>query len=86
MDTNGIIAEIDSEILRLQQAKALLTGTGAGAKPNGPGRPRSTAPEVSSPKKRKMSKQGRAAISAAMKARWAKVRKESKSKSKSKVA
>ena len=37
----------------------------------GPGRPKSTKPRVIKPKKRKLSAKGRAAISAAMKARWA---------------
>ena len=37
----------------------------------GPVRPKSTEPRVIKPKKRKLSAKGRAAISAAMKARWA---------------
>jgi hypothetical protein len=41
---------------------------------NGPGRPKSAEPKVLKPKKRKMSAKGRAAISAAMKARWSKKR------------
>jgi hypothetical protein len=40
----------------------------------GPGRPESTQLKVTEPKKRRMSAKGRAAISAAMKARWAKKR------------
>jgi hypothetical protein len=72
MDTNRIIADIDTEISKLQQARALLTGE---AIKKGAGRPKSTEPKVTKPKKRKMSAKGRAAISAAMTARWAKKRK-----------
>jgi hypothetical protein len=68
MDTNRIIADIDTEISKLQQARALLTGE---AIKKGAGRPKSTESKVTKPKKRKLSAKGRAAISAAMKARWA---------------
>lgn len=71
MDTKRIIADIDTEISKLQQARAILTSVGV---KKGPGRPKSTQP-LTKPKKRKMSAKGRAAISAAMKARWAKARK-----------
>ena len=71
MDTNRIIADIDTEISRLQQARAILASVGV---KNGPGRPKSAEPKVLKPKKRKMSAKGRAAISAAMKARWSKKR------------
>jgi hypothetical protein len=75
MDTNRIIADIDTEISKLQQARALLTGE---AIKKGPGRPKSAEPTITKPKKRKLSAKGRAAISAAMKARWAKARKAAK--------
>jgi hypothetical protein len=75
MDTNRIIADIDTEISKLQQARALLSGI---ATKKGLGRPRSTEPNVMNPKKRKLSAKGRAAISAAMTARWAKKRKAAK--------
>jgi hypothetical protein len=75
MDTNRIIADIDTEISGLQQARALLTGE---AIKKGPGRPKSAESNVTKPKKRKMSAKGRAAISAAMKARWAKAKKAAK--------
>ena len=68
MDTNRIIADIDTEISKLQQVRALLSSA---AIKKGPGRPKST-PKVTKRKKRKLSAKGRAAISAAMKARWAK--------------
>ena len=72
MDTNDIIKQIDTEISNLQQARAILIGVAPAKK--GPGRPKSAEPTVTKPKKRKMSAKGRAAISAAMKARWAKKR------------
>jgi hypothetical protein len=76
MDTNRILADVDTEISKLQQARALLsnvsTKKGPGAVPN------PTEPKVTKPKKIKMSAKGRAAISAAMKARWAKSRKTAK--------
>jgi hypothetical protein len=46
----------------------LLSST---ATKKGPASPKSTGPKVTKQKKRKMSAKGRAAISAAMKARWA---------------
>jgi hypothetical protein len=71
MDTKRIIADIDTEISKLQQARALLSNV---AIKKGPGRPKSTESKVTKPKKRKLSAKGRAAISAAMKARWAKAK------------
>ena len=77
MDTNRIIADIDMEISKLQQVRALLSSV---AIKKGPGRPKSTELKVPKRKKRKLSAKGRAAISAAMKARWAKNREEVKPK------
>jgi hypothetical protein len=75
MDTNRIIADIDTEISKLQQARALLSSASI---KKGPGRPKSTEPKVTKPKKGQLSAKGRAAISAAMKARWANARKAAK--------
>jgi hypothetical protein len=47
MDTNRIIADIDTEISRLQQARAILASVGV---KNGPGRPKSAEPKVLKPK------------------------------------
>jgi hypothetical protein len=71
MDTNGIIADIDTEMSKLQQARAILISVGVR---KGSGRPKSAEPKVTKSKKRKLSAKGRAAISAAMKARWVKKR------------
>jgi hypothetical protein len=66
MDTNEILAAIDAEIERLQEAKALLAA--------GPTNNASKKAVKSSAKsgKRTMSAAGRARIAAAQKARWAK--------------
>jgi hypothetical protein len=66
MNTEALLAEIDAEIDRLQEVKALLTG-----QPVSPMRGR---PPVK--KRRTMSPEGRARIVAAQKARWAKVKKK----------
>jgi hypothetical protein len=74
MDLNEIVAQIDAEISKLTHAKQILLGV---ATKKGPGRPSGAAVSVApaSPgvkKRKKMSAAGRARISAAMKARWAK--------------
>jgi hypothetical protein len=74
MQTNDIIAEIDAEISRLQQAKALLSGT---TLKRSPGRA-SAAPASTTAVKRVLSPKARARIAAAQKKRWAKVRKAAK--------
>jgi hypothetical protein len=77
METRHIIAELDAEIGRLEQAKALLSGaTSTVVAKRGPGRPKATPVGK---KKRNLSPEGRARIAAAVKARWAKQKKASKS-------
>jgi hypothetical protein len=66
MDTSQIIEAIDTEIQRLQAAKALLGGSPT-SKP-------ATKPSPKKPGRRRMSAAGRARIVAAQKARWAKVK------------
>jgi hypothetical protein len=68
MDTRRIIADIDTEISKLHQVRALLSSV---AIKKGPGRPKSTEPQVTKPKKRTMSAEGRTKIAAAQKGRWA---------------
>ena len=68
METQGILTQIDAEIGRLQQVRAILTGTGK----NGP---KNKIVAKSAPKKRHLSPEARARIAAAQKARWAKARK-----------
>ena len=68
METKGILAEIDAEIERLQQVRAILVGTAK----NGRGSKRTVS---SAPKKRRLSPEARARIAAAQKERWAKAKK-----------
>jgi hypothetical protein len=77
VEVSRIIAEIDAQISKLQQARTLLAGTAA---PAGRGRPKGSKSSVSaaaSPrKKRKLSPEGRKRIADAMKKRWAERRKQ----------
>jgi hypothetical protein len=79
MDTTEIIAQIDSEIARLEQAKSLLSGTAATttAKAKRGPKPKAVPTPITSTK-RTLSPEARARIVAAQKARWAKVRKAAK--------
>lgn len=84
MALTDVIAQIDSEIAILQQARALLSGSnGAPAeKKPGRGRPKGSKNAVAGPAqtetaaKRKLSPEGRKAIAEAMKRRWAERRKQ----------
>ena len=76
MEVNRIIAEIDAQILKLQQARALLAGTTTAA-PAGRGRPKGSKNAAgTAPRKRKLSPEGRKRIADAMKKRWAERRKQ----------
>lgn len=82
MEVSRIIAEIDSQISKLEQAKALLQGMSTSG--TGRGRPRkSVAPAVAASakgavkKKRNLSADARKRIAEAQKRRWAERRKES---------
>jgi hypothetical protein len=78
-----VIAQIDAEIAKLQQAKVLLSGTPVVQK-SGRGRPKGSknattvaaAAPAASKSKRKLSPEGRKAIADAMKRRWAERRKQ----------
>ncbi len=77
MEVNRIIAEIDAQILKLQQARALLAGTVAAAARAGRGRPKGSKNiAAGTPRKRKLSPEGRKRIADAMKKRWAERRKQ----------
>lgn len=79
MEISRILAEIDAQISKLQQARALLAGTGAPVRA-GRGRPKGSKNTVSAvattPRKRKLSPEGRKRIADAMKKRWADKRKQ----------
>ncbi len=79
MEVSRIIAELDAQISKLQQARALLAGATAPAARTGPGRPKGSknAPAATAaPRKRKLSPEGRKRIADAMKKRWAERRKQ----------
>lgn len=81
MDFNRVVHEIDQEISRLQQARALLTGESS---KRGPGRPKASAtsakPATAAAKggkrKRRLSPEGRKRIADAMRKRWAERKKQ----------
>lgn len=82
MEVSRIIAEIDAQISKLEQAKALLQGMSTGG--TGRGRPRKAASPAASTgakggvkKKRNLSADARKRIAEAQKRRWAERRKES---------
>lgn len=83
MNTNEIIRALDAEISRLQQLRSAVAGLGATEKRAGapekkrPGRPKGSTNKPSppiSPKRGRMSPEGRARIAAAQRERWAKLR------------
>ena len=81
MEVSRIIAELDAQIAKLQQARALLAGTTGPAAHAGRGRPKgsknaTSAAPATSPRKRKLSPEGRKRIADAMKKRWAERRKQ----------
>jgi hypothetical protein len=80
VEVNRIIAEIDAQISKLQQARALLAGTTSTSR-TGRGRPKgskntASAATTTTPRKRKLSPEGRKRIADAMKKRWAERRKQ----------
>jgi hypothetical protein len=76
MEVSRIIAEIDAQISKLQQARELLAGT-TSSNAKGAGRPKgSKSAKPSAPKKRRLSPEGRKRIADAMKRRWAERRKQ----------
>lgn len=74
MEVSGIIAEIDAQIAKLQQARALLSGAAGIVKKAGPGRPKGSV-NTNPGKRRKLSKEARKRIADAQKRRWAEHRK-----------
>ena len=78
MEVSRIIAEIDLQISKLQQARELLSGTTASVS-KGPGRPRGSKnakpAKATGSQKRKLTPEGRKRIAEAMKRRWAERRK-----------
>ena len=78
MAMHDVLAQIDAEIDRLTQAKALLTGSATAPAVKGKrGRPKGSATKaaVKVPAKKTMSPEARKRIAEAQKARWAKQKK-----------
>jgi hypothetical protein len=77
VEVSRIIAEIDEQISKLQQARELLSGTAVKVK--GRGRPKGSknakTAAKAAPRKRKISAEGRKRIAEAMRKRWAERRK-----------
>jgi hypothetical protein len=79
VEVSRIIAEIDAQILKLQQARALLSDTSSSVR-SGPGRPKGSGTKTAK-RKRNLSPEGRKRIADAMKRRWAERRKQKAAKS-----
>jgi hypothetical protein len=87
MQVSQIISEIDKEIARLQEARRLLSGEGRATSNTTGRRGRRKTTSVSKPAKksrgrRRLTPEGRKAISDALKARWAERKKAAAKKSK----
>lgn len=78
----NIIEQIDAEISKLQEARAVLTGATMHAVKSRRGRPKGStdAPKLPAPTtpKRGMSAEGKARVAAAQKKRWAAVKRAAK--------
>jgi hypothetical protein len=77
MNIRDIVVEIDAEISRLRQAKALLSGIRT-TESHKSSRPAKASRPTNARAKRTLSAQARARISAAQKARWAKSKRAAK--------
>lgn len=80
MEVTQIVAEIDAQIQKLQQARALLANASKPVGGGRRGRPKgsTTAAAAATPakRKRKLTPEGRKRIAEAMKKRWAEQRKQ----------
>ncbi len=79
MEVSQIIAEIDAQISKLQQARELLSSSLTVVR-KGPGRPKGSKnavpPAAPAKRQRRLSPEGRKRIAEAMKRRWAERRKQ----------
>jgi hypothetical protein len=71
MNTKSLVADIDNQIAKLQNAKAVLLALDSASAKGKPGRPKGSG----KPKRKKMSAEGRARIAAAQRKRWAAAKK-----------
>ncbi|HKR27023.1 MAG TPA: hypothetical protein VJS11_06195 [Acidobacteriaceae bacterium] len=78
MEVKQIVVELEQEIARLKEARALLAGTSTAARR---GRPKGTSKtNQKSGRKRRLTPEGRKRISEALKRRWAAQRKQKAAK------
>jgi hypothetical protein len=76
MNTKALIAQIDTELAKLQNARTVLLSLDSAPTKGKRGRPKRSGAKKAAPKKgRKMSAEGRARIAAAQKKRWAAAKK-----------
>jgi len=78
VEVKQIVAEIEKEITRLKEARALLAGEGSATGRRKRGRPAGTTAARGRAGKRRLSPEGRKRISDALKRRWAARRKGQK--------
>lgn len=69
MEVKQILAELDQEIARLKEARALLAGNSSGSRRGRPAAVNSAS--VGAPRRRNLTPEGRRRISEALKRRWA---------------
>ena len=69
MEVKSIVAELENQIARLKQARALLAGEGTGRRKRG--RPPGSTNAVRRGGARRLTPEGRKRISEALKRRWA---------------
>ncbi|QNI30221.1 hypothetical protein H7849_13585 [Alloacidobacterium dinghuense] len=74
MEVSKIVAELDKEIARLKEARALLAGISS------PNRGSNNKKSATKSRKRTMTAEGRRRIAEAMKKRWAERRKQQSGK------
>jgi hypothetical protein len=74
VEVSKIVAELDKEIARLKEARALLAGVSSA------NRESNNKKSAAKPRKRTMTAEGRRRIAEAMKKRWAERRKQQSAK------
>jgi len=80
MSINSILAQIDSEIERLQQVRSLLAGSGAASSTKTERKAKAAPGRAKTRKKRVLSPEARKRIADAQRKRWAAQKAKAKSK------
>jgi hypothetical protein len=75
MDTKPLIADIDAQIAKLEQAKAVLLSLDPSSVKRKSGRPKGSSVKRATVRRPRLSPEARAKIAAAQKKRWAAVKK-----------